>query len=430
MIKRLKIKFIALALSALFLLLALIVTGMNLLNYNEIVRDADVTLSILPQDRGEPPANQGQGEPPADQGQGEPPADQEQGMAPEERPLPPGMSPETPFESRFFSVLVNESGEITAVETSRIAAVDEEAAVRYANAALQKSGARGFVGDFRYLRAAEAGGTRLTFLDCGRKLSLFWNFVAFSVGISLLGYAVTAVLICFFAGRFIRPVAESYEKQKRFITDAGHEIKTPLTIINANADLLKMDLGENEYLDDIENQVKRLSGLTNDLVSLARMEETQKLPQMIDFPASEIVLETAAPFQTLAKAQSKELSLRVQPGQSLRGNEKEISRLVSILLDNALKYSPEKSRILLTFEKQGRKTVLTVENPCAAPIAGEDLRRVFDRFWRADPSRNSQTGGHGIGLSMAQAIVTAHGGRIAATSHNGNDFIITAVFPA
>ena len=267
-------------------------------------------------------------------------------------------------------------------------------------------------------------------MDCGRKLALFRNFAMFSVSISLFGYVVTAILICFFAGKFIRPVAESYEKQKRFITDAGHEIKTPLTIIGADVDLLKMDYGENEYLDDIENQVKRLSGLTGDLVHLARMEESQKSLSMIEFPVSEIVRETAAPFQTLAKSQNKELVLQIQPEQSLCGNEKSVSQLVSILLDNALKYSPEGSTIRLNLEKQGRKLILKVSNLCLTPVTEEDLHHVFDRFWRADPSRNSETGGHGIGLSMAQAIVIAHGGKINATLQGENEFLITAVFSA
>ena len=409
MIRKLKIKYIILALSSLLVLLSFIVAGMNILNYNEVVKEADTILSVLPQNRGDllPGAENLE----------------------LDKPLPPGMSPEIPFESRFFSVSINQSGEVTATDTSRIYAVDNETALQYAKSALKKGSDSGFVGDFRYIRVTENGGTRITFLDCGRKLALFRNFATLSVVISLLGYAVIAVLVCFFAGRFIRPVAESYEKQKRFITDAGHEIKTPLTIIGADVDLLKMDYGENEYLDDIENQVKRLSGLTGDLVRLARMEESQKSLPMIEFPVSEIVRETAAPFQTLAKSQNKELVLQIQPEQSLCGNEKSISQLVSILLDNALKYSPEGSSIRLNLEKQGRKLILKVSNPCLTPVTEEDLRHVFDRFWRADPSRNSETGGHGIGLSMAQAIVTAHGGKITAALQGENEFLITAVFP-
>lgn len=407
MIKRLKIKFIALALTALFVLLAAIVTGMNLLNYNTIVKEADATLMLLSQNHGAFPDY------------GESLFDW----------LPSGMSPEVPYEARFFSVHVSHAGDVIYAETSRIFAINVETAVRYAQDVIQNNSRYGFVGNYRYIRTTERIGTWIIFLDCGRKLDLYHDFAAFSIGMSLFGYAVTAIAVCFFAGKFIRPVAESYEKQKRFITDAGHEIKTPLTIISANVDVLKMDMGENECLEDIGKQAKRLAGLTNDLVYLAQMEESKNSVQMNDLPVSEIILDTAAPFQTLAQTQGKELSYQVQPLLSMRGNDKAISQLVSILLENALKYSGKGSRILLNFEKQGRRLFLTVSNPSATPVTDENLRHIFDRFYRADSSRNSETGGYGIGLSMAQAIVSAHSGKISASFHDGKSFLVTAVFP-
>lgn len=246
----------------------------------------------------------------------------------------------------------------------------------------------------------------------------------------LLGYGIMAVAVCFLAGKFVRPVAESYEKQKQFITDAGHEIKTPLTIISANIDVLKMDTGdENECLEDIQEQVKRLADLTNDLVYLARMDESADSLQMIEFPVSEVILDTAEQFQTPAQTQNKEFSLHIQPMLSMRGNPKAISQLISILLDNALKYSPEGGPISLSFAKQNRKLVLSVENLSASPLTEESLHHVFDRFYRADASRNSETGGYGIGLSMAQAIVTAHNGKITAGSPDGKSFLVTAILP-
>ena len=407
MIRKLKIKFIALALTALFVLLAVIIAGMNLLNYEAVIDEADETLSLLSQNQGTFPKFE------------------------EDLPdwLPPGMSPEIPYETRYFSVVVNNSGDVTYAETSQIFAINSETASEYARDVVKRTRDHGFVGNYRYISTSEEMGMRITFLDCGRKLDLYHDFVTFSIGMSLLGYAVTAIAVCFFAGKFIRPVAESYEKQKRFITDAGHEIKTPLTIISANVDVLKMDMGENECLEDIGKQAKRLAGLTNDLVCLARMEESQNSLQMVEFPISEIILDTAVSFQTLAQTQNKELSYQVQPMLSMRGNDKAISQLVSILLDNALKYSREGSRIILDFGRQGRRLILTVGNPAATPLTEENLRHVFERFYRADSSHNSETGGHGIGLSMAHAIVTAHGGKISASSSDGKTFLVTTVFP-
>ena len=223
-------------------------------------------------------------------------------------------------------------------------------------------------------------------------------------------------------------MAESYEKQKRFITDAGHELKTPLTIIDADAEILEMDLGENEWVRDIQGQVKRLTGLTRDLIYLSRMDEEQSRPQLVEFPLSDLVRETAQPFQTLAKTQGKSLDLRVQPDLSLQGDEKALGHLVTILLDNALKYSPAGSGISLSLERQGKYARLTVANPTDSPLPG-DLNQLFERFYRADPSRNSQTGGHGLGLSIAQAIVSAHKGKLTAASPDGASLVMTALLP-
>lgn len=407
MIRKLKRKFIVLALASLLALLAFIVFGMNLLNYKSIVRESDATLFLLSLNRGAFP--------------------EMEGAAPSW--LPSDMSPETPFESRFFSVLVDSFGRVVQTDTSRIFAVDRATANEYAMEVLDGGKQQGFLDKYRYSCVPEGDNTRIMFLDCGRKLDLFHDFVLSSILMALIGYAVIALILWFVAGRFVRPVAESYDRQKRFITDAGHEIKTPLTIISANVDVLQMDYGENECLEDIRQQAQRLGGLTNDLVYLAKMEESQGTLTMVDFPISEIVTETAKPFHTLAQSQKKELDCRVQPLLTLCGNDKSISRLVSILLDNAIKYSPEDSTVSLSLEKQGRHLLLTVSNVSATPVNTNDLRHVFDRFYRMDASRNSETGGHGIGLSMAQAIVNDHGGKISATSPDGKSFVVTASFP-
>ena len=255
------------------------------------------------------------------------------------------------------------------------------------------------------------------------------NFAIFSLVMSLVGFAIIAAVVIFVSGRFTRPVAESYEKQKRFITDASHEIKTPLTIISANVDVLKMDMGENEGLDEIQRQSKRLTELTNDLVYLSRMEEAGNKPQMIEFPISEVVSGAAAPFASIAASKMINYTVNVQPLLSMKGDERSISQLVSILLDNAMKYTPEGGRVELKLERQGRRLILTVTNTTASPITPDDLRHLFERFYRPDTSRNSETGGHGIGLSMAEAIVTAHGGKISAKAPENNVFQITAAFP-
>ena len=407
MIKRLKIKFIILSMTSLFALLALVVIGMNIINYSSVCREADDVLSVISQGRGTFP-------------------DFEEGRRDR---LPPGMSPELPYESRYFSVSFDKAGNVIRMDLSRIITVDKLAAQEYAAAVLTEESQSGFIGDFRFAKNIEEDGIRITFLDCGRKLTAFHTFMLVSISMASLGFVIVFFIIAFCAGRIIKPIAESYEKQKRFITDAGHEIKTPLTIIGANVDILEMDVGQSECLDDIKQQVKRLTTLTNELVYLTRMEEADNALPMVDFPVSEVVLETAMPFKALAQAEEKELGIHVEPLLSMRGNNKAIQQLVSVLMDNAVKYSPRGGKIKLTFVKQARSVVLTVYNRTASAMNPADLAHVFDRFYRTDPSRNSEIGGYGIGLSVAKAIVTAHGGKIQAGTDDERSFCITVTFP-
>lgn len=408
MIKKLQIKFVLLSMTAFLLVLVVIITGINIVNFNAVVREADELLAILSENKGVFPIE------PGNMG----------------NRLPPGMSPEIPYESRYFSVILDsDSGSVIQAETSRIISVDTAQAIEYAKTVLSDGKSRGFADSYRYVIRTEDAFVRITFLDCGRKLDAFQSFLLASAGISLIGYLAVFALIAFFSNRIIRPISESYEKQKRFITDAGHEIKTPLTIINADADVLAMEFGENEWLEDIQKQAKRLTSLTNDLVTLSRMEEAGSTMQMIEFPFSDVVSEAASSFQALAQTQEKVFQCQIQPMLTLRGNEKAIQQLISILLDNALKYSPANGTVSLTVEKQNRTLRLSVYNTTTSEIPKESLPLLFDRFYRTDPSRNSQTGGHGIGLSVAKAIVTAHNGKIQASTEDGHSLQITAIFP-
>ena len=408
MIRKLQTKFILMSMSALLLVLTIIIAGINIINYCGIIQDADELLSILSENKGTFPQNVG--------GKG--------------KGFHPGMSPEIPYESRYFSVLLdNDSQDIIQIETGRIISVNTSEALEYAQSALSKNRTRGFLNAFRYVIHTENNVVRIVFLDCGRKLDSFWDFLTVSVSISVIGYIVVFVLIAFFSNKIIRPISESYEKQKRFITDAGHELKTPLTIIKADADILEMEWGENEWLDDIQKQAARLAALTNDLVYLARIEETPDSMQMIEFPFSDVISEAASSFQALAQAQDKKFHCHIQPLLSLTGNEKAIHQLITLLLDNALKYSPTKGTVSVTLEKQTKYLRLAVYNTTETFISKESLPLMFERFYRADPSRNSRTGGYGIGLSVAKAIVLAHGGKISAATKDGYSLQITATFP-
>jgi signal transduction histidine kinase len=409
MIRKLQVKLIAISMLSLILVLITIMGLAGIFNYRRIILDADNILSVLAENQGTFP---------------------KPGKSPDDVPgrQPNLQSPETPYESRYFSTLISDTGSVLLVDTGKIAAIDTSTAIAYARTVLQEGKKTGFLQDYRYVVKSDDSAYRIIFLDCHNSLSSFRSSILVSCLVSLFGIVTVLCLILILSRRIVSPVAESYEKQKQFITDAGHEIKTPLTIIDADAEILEMELGNNEWLQDIQHQTHRLSELTKDLIYLSHLEEEQNRLQLIVFPFSDLVSETAQSFQALAKTQGKSFTCQVQPMLSLRGDEKSLRQLVSILLDNALKYSSPEGNILLSLEKQGKNLHLLVENTVDS-IEENDLKHVFDRFYRTDKSRNSQTGGYGIGLSIAKAVVSAHKGKITATAPAKNSFCIHVILP-
>ena len=185
-----------------------------------------------------------------------------------------------------------------------------------------------------------------------------------------------------------------------------------------------------DSLGDINGQVDRLTGLTNDLVYLSRMEEADNSLVMTEVPLSDIVSETVSSFEPLAAEKGKEIKSAIEPMISVQGSTKELEKLLSIVLENAIKYSPAGIQpIEVSLKKEGRNAVLEIRNETESELTNEALSHVFERFYRTDSSRNSATGGHGIGLSMANAIVNAHGGKISARTTTGRDFMVTATLP-
>lgn len=343
------------------------------------------------------------------------------------------MSPETPYDTRYFSVTFAEDGTVAAANIDRIAAVDETQAEKMAEAVYKNGGTSGFSGNYRYLSYTDDDSqTVVLFVDCSKSLSSFRDFLLTSILVSAIGAAAVFALVYLLSRRVVKPMQESYDKQKQFITDAGHELRTPLTIIDADVSVQEMDTGTSEWLEDIKAQTKRLAGLTNDLVYLSRMEEGGSQIQMIDFPISDLVSEIVNSYRARAQIEGKELTSEITPMLSLCGDEKAITKLTNILLDNALKYSSDKGKINLTLTRRGKERSkgieLTVTN--SVDEMNEDtLKHMFDRFYRADSSRNSQKGGYGIGLSIASAVVQAHKGKVSATAPDPHTVRITVSLP-
>ncbi len=408
MIKKLRFRLIALSMFALFLVLAVIMGTVNILNYCQAVAHADSILEVLADNDGRFPRD-------------------DRIVSDENTPPRDGLTPETPYESRYFFVVMDASGNALSVDTGNIAAIDTSEAISLAERIWGKERQTGFIGDYRYIKKAQEQSTLLIFLDCGRSLGTCRTFLLTSCGSSLLGLLAVFTLLVLLSGRIVHPISESYEKQRRFITDAGHELKTPVTIINADAEVLSMELGENEWIRDIQTQSARLTDLTEDLIVLSRMEEDQPM-EMEVFSLSRAIEEVAQPFASLAITQNKKFTLQITPDITLRGNKKALRQLASILLDNSLKYANEGGQVSLTLDQAGKFTRLIVCNTTESPLP-EKLDLLFERFYRGDPSRNSQTGGHGIGLSIAKAVVAAHKGKIEATLKDGNTLEISVLLP-
>ena len=333
---------------------------------------------------------------------------------PSDRPAPlfsdaEVITAETRFSTRFFMVWLDGTDEVTRMNTDAIASLSEDEVEEYAAQALEKGAQRGWVLEYRYKVTETDEGVAIVFVN-GSSNQNITNRLLLTAFLVLFGSAVLILaLTVILSKRAVRPVAESYEKQKQFITDANHELKTPLTLILSNLDIVESELGKNEWLDDIRSEGERMGLLINQLVALCRMDESESHLTLAPFDLSEAVSDTVSEFQTLAAERDQTLTARVEPGISYRGDEALVRRLAAILLDNAVKYCDPGGDIRVDLF-QRRHPVLVVENTYAQ-VDRLELDKLFDRFYRADPARTF-TGGFGVGLSIAQSIARSHRGSI------------------
>ena len=465
MIKTLRKKFIAIAMLSTALVLFIIIGAINIANYINTNANLDARLELIAYNGGTFPDMNDDGSAPAVPDiSSEAPDSSTTDMAPapdgstvpndstvaagsaapDDSMVPPapdsgsyfddqygrhGIDKETPFETRYFSVLLYKNGNVSTIDTGKIASVSTSEAGDYATSLYGKGKTKGFIDQYKYLSVSttNTNGDNMVlyvFINCSKELMTIRTYALASIGISIIGLLVVFVLVCFFSKTVTKPMAESYEKQKRFITDASHEIKTPLTIIDANTEVLEMMEGENEWTVSIRKQIARLTALTEKLVFLSRMDEDSTRLEMQEFNISDAILDTAMPFETVAESKGKTLDISVAPDINYTGSETNIRQMVSLLLDNAIKYSSENGSIRLNFSTNGKLKTLSVWNTVDEIETGK-LDYLFERFYRIDKSRNSKTGGFGIGLSVVQAIVQAHNGKVSAKSEDGKSIEFT-----
>ncbi len=323
--------------------------------------------------------------------------------------MPDGINRESPFSTRYFTVQFDGSGRFLTVDTRAIASVSVQEAKSIAQKLLGSDDSRGWAGKFRYKIYETQLGKAMVFVSGMDARHSNQRFLVASCTVFGVCSVIILILVIWFSGRAVKPAAESFEKQKQFITDANHELKTPLTLIRTNLDIMESELGTNEWLTDIREESKIMTDLVNQLVMLARMdEEGTKLEKQV-FSLSDAVLDTVSLFEAQCSRQGLKLKVDVVESVEYCGNEGYLRQLVSILMDNAVKYCDREGSIRVGLQG-GRHPVLRVDNSCSG-VGSMELGRLFDRFYRADRARTYGSGS-GIGLSIAKAIVNKHAGRI------------------
>ena len=321
------------------------------------------------------------------------------------------ITPETPFSTRHFTVFFDKKGEVAQTFMESIFSVPEGKAIEYAKTAIDKGSERGWIYNYRYKVFSTEKGDGVVLVDGSMSRTVLMQSTTIA-GFVLLGCATLVLMLIFLLSKkAVKPIAESYEKQKQFITDANHELKTPLTLILANLDIAESELGKNEWLDDIRSEGHRMTELVNQLVALSRMDEENHTLNLSNVALGRMVADTVSEFEPLAVSRGKTIGANIDTDIIYHGDEALLRRLVGILMDNAIKYCDHGGDIALTLQR-GRRITLTVENTYAA-VGELELNRLFDRFYRADKARKF-TGGYGVGLSMAKAIVEKHKGEITA----------------
>ena len=437
MILKLRRQFIIVAMCSTLAVLSVIIAALNFFNYQSMKRQADLLLEILSDNNGRfPDFFMGQRlkfqEEPDEGTVEELPQKPPQWQRDSDREA--GFTRETPYESRFFTVLMDSEGNVFNTDTGRIAAVEPEKAESYAASVLaayrKNQKKKGFLDGYRYAVSRKGTDYLIIFLDRTRELQSAGKVLFFSVLVSFGGMLAVFALVLFFSKKVFLPVEESYQKQRRFITDASHELKTPLTIISANVEVMEMESQESKWSRSVKNQIDRLTALVNQMVTLSRLDE-QSGTVRESFSLSDAVADTAALYLPVAENSRKKLILEIEEGIVMMGDEKQIRQMTGLLMDNAVKYAAAENReaqIRLTLKHRGKKAELILWNTAELPESGK-MDILFERFYRPDRARNSADGGSGIGLSIVKSIVEAHKGRITAISKDGKSIEFRAVFP-
>ena len=325
--------------------------------------------------------------------------------------------------STFYAAAYSDEGEVISVNNGNNALQSEESLLQITDSIRKSGKTNGRTGNMTYLVEQRDGYTLVAMIDGtindSNQSLLFKQML-------IIGSAALIILVIisiFTARRIVKPLEENDRRQKRFVSDAGHELKTPIAVISANSELLRRDTGDSEWLDNIDYENGRMSDLVKQLLMLSKAENGDLPKESLDF--SKLTSGEVLPFESLAYEKGKQINSDIENGINIKGNTNQLRQLVSILLDNAVSHTTGET-VELTLKLQRHSAVLTVTND-AAEINSDQLSHLFERFYRTDESRTESASHYGLGLSIAKAVVDAHGGHITAAYKDGKAIFTVSI---
>ena len=427
MIRRLRRRMILVVLAGLLLASAGLVAAINWMNWNSLEQQADQVLDMLAENNGQRPM-------PFD-GESQRAPVRPEGTQPPER----GLWEQKYIRNRgskalmnaasmtnFYTAVIDEGGQVLSWYSDRTDLYTDQEIADMALWAVQAGRDRGR-NDTRFYCLTEKDGERLLIVvDSRLEIQNAESVLRLTVLVAVIEDALLSAGAVWLIRKMVKPVDEAMEKQKQFVWDASHELKTPLAVISANADVLAAEAGESKPLQYIQSEVRRTDSLIQNLLTLARMEKGTVQAEHAKFDLSRALLEVALPFESAVFEDGKTLDMDIPDGIEYTGDQEMIKQLAVILLSNAQKYSDDGGKIRVSLEAKGEKRILRVHNTGPA-IPPEAQQRIFDRFYRVDSSHNREVEGNGLGLSIAQNIVSLHRGKITVHSaeNEGTEFTVT-----
>ena len=401
MIRALRRRFIFSAMAAFTILLLILVLGITFVSYIQMNTRTEAFMQAVLEEPKLPSAGVQPPQPPANR------------MRMMENPI------------AYYDVRINQDGTISDILEKGIWEPDMDAMRDYAEQVVASGDANGKIGGYRFrLFSSDDGSARLIFMDTSPQVHMLWNVLQTTVLLSLTCLLLLLLILLPISTRVVRSYAQHIEKQKQFITNAGHEIKTPVAIMLSNLDAMELIQGENKWSRNIRSQTDRLSVLLQRLLFMSRIDEKSMVLPMKTIELNPVVEAELEAYNPMLAERKLQLHCRLDKKTHLNANREYLQQMIHMLLDNAVQYANEGGEIRISMEHKRRRVRLLFENTVEA-LPDCPPEALFDRFYRGNSARTQSSGGYGIGLSAARAIAEMHQGTIGAEYIGGNAVCFT-----